>query len=343
MKGGSRMSDKIDFVNATPNPNDSFINSLDTLKPDDVVPPHRKRTIKADFSANKISRLFLVLLCIAIFAYCVSELFTIVSDYGKGEDLYEDIKDDYMSLLNSFTASGVTNMIVSKSDIPMRSYHDVLENGSQIYVPSDDGIDKGVTSAKFQSLLAQLQKWRDTRNKDTYGYIHIPNTKISYPMVQCEDNDFYLKHGFDGHPLAVGAIFVDFRNKRNIETDRNIIIYGHNMLNGSMFCDATKFVDDPNFFFNTDNDIEITTFDGQYTFRVFSAYPTDKYDKYFRTYFASDEEYVSFLIEREAKSLYHRDDISFSKDDIIITLSTCILGNENGRYAIHAKLIKVER
>ena len=210
------MSDKIDFVNAAPNPNDSFINSLDTLKPDDVVPPHRKRTIKADFSANKISRLFLVLLCIAIFAYCVSELFTIVSDYGKGEDLYEDIKDDYMSLLNSFTASGVTNMIVSKSDIPMRSYHDVLVNGSQIYVPVDDGINKEVTSAKFQRLLAQLQNWRDTRNKDTYGYIHIPNTKISYPMVQCEDNDFYLKHGFDGHPLAVGAIFVDFRNKRNI-------------------------------------------------------------------------------------------------------------------------------
>ena len=89
--------------------------------------------------------------------------------------------------------------------------------------------------------------------------------------------------------------------------------------------------------------VEITTFDGHYTFRVFSAYPTDKYDKYFRTYFSTDEEFVSFLNEREAKSLYHRDDISFTKDDIIITLSTCILGNEDGRYAIHAKLIKVEK
>ena len=114
------------------------------------------------------------------------------------------------------------------------------------------------------------------------------------------------------------------------------------MLNGSMFCDATKYIE-RDFFMNTEHDIEITTFDGHYTFRVFSAYPTDKYDRYFRTYFASDEEFVNFCYEREAKSLHHRDDISFSKDDIIITLSTCILGNEDGRYAIHAKLIKVER
>jgi sortase B len=225
----------------------------------------------------------------------------------------------------------------------MSSYHDVLLNGSPVYTPSEDGVDKEVTSAKFQLLLATIEKLGDTMNKDVYGYINIPNTKVSYPMVQCEDNDFYLKHGVNGKPLAVGAIFIDFRNHSKVELNRNIIIYGHNMLNGSMFCDATKFVEDKNFFMNTDNDIEITTFDGLYTFRVFSAYPTDKYDKYFRTYFSSDEEFLTFLQEREAKSLYHRDDVTLSKDDIIITLSTCILGNEDGRYAVHAKLIKVER
>lgn len=337
------MSDKKDFVYATPTEKDDFIDSLDSLKLDDVVPPHRKKAFKPEFSAFKAGRLFLILLCIGIFVYCVSELYVIVSDYGKGEELYEDIRDDYMSLLNSFTASGVTNMTLSKSDMPMSSYHDVLLNGSPVYTPVEDGIDKGITSAKFQLLLAQLEKLRDTENKDTYGFIHIPNTKISYPMVQCDNNDFYLKHGIDGRPLAVGAIFIDFRNYKKVELNRNIIIYGHNMLNGSMFCDATKFVEDRNFFMNTENDIEITTFDGHYVFRVFSAYPTDKYDKYFRTYFATNEEYLTFLQEREAKSLHHREDITLSEDDIIITLSTCILGNEDGRYAVHAKLIKVER
>ena len=337
------MSENIENINSAANPNNEFIDSLDSLKLYDVVPPHRKNKSAPELSVFRVSKRIMIILCIVIFAYCVSELVTIVSDYDKGEELYEDIRDDYMSLINSFTAAGVTNMSMSKSDMPMSSYREVLLNGSPVYTPGDDGIDKGVTSAKFQSLLAIIQKLRDTQNKDTYGYIYIPNTKISYPMVQCEDNDFYLNHGADGRPLSVGAIFIDFRNNKSIEENRNIIIYGHNMLNGSMFCDATKFVEDKNFFMNNENDIEITTFDGHYIFRVFSAYPTDKYDKYFRTYFASDEEFLSFLNEREAKSLYHRDDISFSKDDIIITLSTCILGTEDGRYAIHAKLIKVER
>ncbi|MBR5859242.1 MAG: class B sortase [Clostridia bacterium] len=337
------MSDNKDFVNAASKNTDDFIDSLDSLKPDDVVPPHRKKALRADISAFKASKILLVLLCIGIFAYCISELYVIVSDYGKGEELYEELKDDYLSLLNGYTDSGVTNMILTNSDIPMSSYYEVLVNGSPVYVPVEDGVNKDVTSAKFQVMLAQIQKWRDTINTDTYGFINIPNTKISYPLVQCGDNDFYLKHGFNRQPLAVGAIFIDFRNTKNVEKNRNIIIYGHNMLNGSMFCDATKFVENAAFFMNTENDIEITTFDGHYTFRVFSAYPTDNYDKYFRTYFSTDEEFVTFLYEREAKSLYHREDISFTKDDVIITLSTCILGNEDGRYAVHAKLIKVEK
>lgn len=337
------MSERKDFVNAAPPKKDDFIDSLDTLKLDDVVPPHRKKSFKREFSAFKLYRLILIFLCIVIFAYCLSELSVIVTDYGKGEELYEQINKDFMSIIDGFTSSGVTGMTLSKSDMPMIGYHEILANGAPVYTPQEDGIDREATSAKFQMLLSQIEILRDTINKDTYGYIRIPNTEISYPLVQTDDNEFYLKHGFNGQPLAVGAIFIDFRNHKQIETNRNIIIYGHNMFNGSMFYDATKYVEDQNFFMNTEHDIEITTFDGLYTFRVFSAYPTDKYDRYFRTYFASDAEFVEFCYEREAKSLYHRENMEFSEDDVIITLSTCILGNEDGRYAIHAKLIKVER
>jgi sortase B len=114
------------------------------------------------------------------------------------------------------------------------------------------------------------------------------------------------------------------------------------MLNGSMFCDATKYVNDESFFMNPNNVIEIATFDGLYTFEVFSAYPTVKTDNYFKTYFPTDEEFLKFLTDREAKSLYHKEGLVLSEKDVIITLSTCILGNDDGRYAIHAKLIKVE-
>lgn len=330
------------FVTAANTPNNSdFIDSLDSLTVEDIVPPHAKKSKKKSFSFFKLSRLLVVFLCIAVFIYCMSELTTIVNDYRRGDSLYGEIQKEYYSYVEGNLAGSVTNMNTSASDVPMANYDDVKINGITIYEPPKETIDRVTSSAKFMFLLSLIEELRDT-NKDTYGYINIPNTKVNYPLVQRGDNDYYLTHAFDGHSLAVGAIFVDFRNLPEIEKNRNIVIYGHNMLNGSMFCDVTKYVLNEDFFMNPKNDIEITTFDGHYTFRVFSAYTTNKYDNYFKTYFPSGEEFVKFCEEREEKSHYSKEDMTFSEDDVIITLSTCILGNDDGRYAIHAKLIKVE-
>ncbi len=334
------MSKNNDFVSAAPTPSDNeFLNSLETLSIDDVVPPHRKKKQSGGISLFMLSRLILLLLCAVIFVYCVSELSGIVNDYQRGEDLYGDINKEFNTIINGNTDGNVTQILLSTADVPMANYAGVMLGDVPKYDPVL-GVDK-VTSAKFQALLAFIQDL-SSRNGDTFGYIYIPNSKIDYPMVHCANNDFYLTHAFDGHPSAVGAIFVDFRNNKNIENNQNVIIYGHNMLNGSMFCDATKFLE-KDFFMNPENKIEIATFDGLYTFEVFSAYATNKYDNYFRTGFSSGEEFVQFCYDREAKSYYHRENISFSPDDLIITLSTCILGNDDGRYAIHAKLIKVEK
>lgn len=335
------MSKNNDFVSAAQTtPNNDFLNSLETLSVDDVVPPHRKKIQSGGVSVFMLSRLAIVLLCVAIFIYCVSELSGIVNDYQRGEDLYGDISKEYNSIINGNTDGNVSQIVLSASDTPMANYADVLLNGTQIYQPTPPTFDR-VTSAKFQALLAKIQEL-SSKNGDTFGYIYIPNSKINYPLVHCANNDFYLKHAFDGHPSDVGAIFIDFRNNKSIKNNQNVIIYGHNMMNGSMFCDATKFLE-KDFFMNPENKIEITTFDGHYTFEVFSAYATSKYDNYFRTGFSSGEEFVKFCYDREEKSYYHRENISFTPDDLIITLSTCILGNDDGRYAIHAKLIKVEK
>lgn len=329
------------YVSAAPTPNDTdFIDSLNSLTVDDLVPQSKRKKKKKNLSFSKLTRLIVLLLCFAVFIHCISELTTIMNDYKRGEDLYGEIEKGYHSALEEVISGNVDKMNISSSDVPMSNYSDVLMNGVTIYQPPANTIDRVTSSAKFIRLLQYIESLRDT-NPDTYGYINIPNSKISYPMVQCADNDYYLKHAFDGRPLAVGSIFIDCRNNKKVEKNRNIVIYGHNMLNGSMFCDATKFLEE-DFFMNTENDIEITTFDGHYTFRVFSAYPTNMYDNYFKTYFPETEDFLKFCEEREAMSLYHREGITFSPDDVIITLSTCILGNDDGRYAVHAKLIKVE-
>ena len=83
-------------------------------------------------------------------------------------------------------------------------------------------------------------------NPDTIGWIHIPDTKISYPIVQGTDNDFYLKHDFNGEASVAGSIYLDYESEGDFE-GRNNILYGHNMKNGSMFKDIVRYKD-PSYF-----------------------------------------------------------------------------------------------
>ena len=71
-------------------------------------------------------------------------------------------------------------------------------------------------------------------NPDVIAWIEIPGLEISYPVVQGRDNDYYLHHLITGENHKSGSIFMDFHNQEDL-SDRNSIIYGHNMKDGSMF------------------------------------------------------------------------------------------------------------
>lgn len=79
-------------------------------------------------------------------------------------------------------------------------------------------------------------------NSDVLGWIEIPDTALSYPLVQGMDNDWYLNHAWNGQWTSVGSIFVDYRCAADL-TDFHTIVYGHRMRNGSMFA-SLKYYDD---------------------------------------------------------------------------------------------------
>src|SRR5699024_4709303 len=86
----------------------------------------------------------------------------------------------------------------------------------------------------FEGLLAQ--------NEDVVGWITIDDTKIDYPIVQAGDNLTYLNRNFYGEETRAGSIFMDYRN--NLAHDnKNIIVYGHRMRDGTMFQQLTKFLE----------------------------------------------------------------------------------------------------
>lgn len=70
-------------------------------------------------------------------------------------------------------------------------------------------------------------------------WLNISNSNIDYPVVQGMDNDFYLNHSFYKEESISGTLFIDYRN--NIDSDKNIVIYGHHMKNETMFHDLNFF------------------------------------------------------------------------------------------------------
>lgn len=181
----------------------------------------------------------------------------------------------------------------------------------------------------FEALLAY--------NSDIVGWIRIPNTSISYALVQAEDNNKYLRHSLDLTWNEFGWPFLDYRNSPDF-TDRNTVIYGHNIVSGLMFADLTNIYNG-----SLGNDVEIDIYRKDYRllrYKVFSAYVYDPEMYYLTTSFANDEQYSTYLNTMSARSA-----INFNQtvgvDDTIITLQTCTSDSKR-RIIVHAKLISNE-
>lgn len=172
-------------------------------------------------------------------------------------------------------------------------------------------------------------------NSDYVAWIEIPNTNIDYPIVQSDNNSYYLNRDIYKNYLASGSIFMDYRNDNF--SDKNTVIYGHYMRNNTMFGQLKKFKEKD--FFNENNIIKIYKPSGEILeYKVFSAYTTSASDNYIQTYFNSDEDYKEFLNKIIDKSLFKSDE-SVNIDDNILTLSTCSYDFKDARMVVHAKLI----
>lgn len=209
------------------------------------------------------------------------------------------------------------------------SYELDLKENNKIQINLNEYIDKD--RVEFDELKKQ--------NKDTVAFIKVNNTRIHYVVVKGKDNDFYLNHNFNKEKNIAGWIFGDFRNNFD-ETDRNLIIYGHNMKDGSMFDTLIKTID-KEWYTNKDNYIvKLITEKGSYKYKVFSTYSVRAEDYYINTGFNNDKEFDKFVNTLKDRSVYNYG-TEVNGTDKILTLSSCI-GDGRKRVVLHAKLIEKE-
>lgn len=192
---------------------------------------------------------------------------------------------------------------------------------------NEDGNENGYT-VDFNKLKEQ--------NNETIAWLKINNTNIEYPVVKGTNNSFYLNHSFDKSKNSAGWIFADYKNKFD-NTDKNIVIYGHNMRDGSMFGSMLNILD-AKWYENEENtNITLYTENEKCIYKVFSIYKIESEDYYIKTEFSDDnnfEQFVNTIKKRSIKEF----NTDVSKDDKILTVSTCA-NNNKYRVVLHAKKI----
>jgi len=175
------------------------------------------------------------------------------------------------------------------------------------------------------------------QNSDTIAYIKVNNTNIDYIVVKGKDNDYYLKHNFEKKWNTAGWIFADYHNKFD-DSDKNIVIYGHSMKNGSMFGTLKKVLNKDWYENESNHEVILVTEKETYYYEVFSTYTIEPEDYYINTSFKNNDEFDNFVRKLKSRSIYDYG-VKVTGEDKIITLSSCISDGKK-RVVLHAKLIE---
>ena len=206
---------------------------------------------------------------------------------------------------------------------------------SNIYIP--DGNNGGAS----KEILPSFKKLLEI-NPDTVGYLKIDGTAIDYPVVKGKDNDYYLTHDFYGEKSKSGSVMMDCNCVVSPDGNSgNMVLYGHNMANGSMFATLHRFYDAD--FFNKNRYIYVYTPDRKLTYEIVSAFEYDNRHIMNSFDFSDDNVFSDYLnmIKNPHSVSVNKRNTELTTDDKILVLSTC-LNSGDGRYLVQGVLKKDE-
>ena len=186
-----------------------------------------------------------------------------------------------------------------------------------------------------EKYVVDFEKLKE-KNSDIVAWLKVKGTNIETTVVKSTNNNYYLTHNFNKEYNSAGWIFADYKNKVD-GTDKNLVIYGHNMRDDSMF-GSLKWVINEDWYNNEDNKyITLITENETQVYEVFSVYRIEKEDYYIQTNFDTEKEFNTFAqtIKKRSKKDFN---VDVNENDNILTLSTCA-NNNKYRVVLHAKKI----
>ncbi|MBE6714589.1 MAG: class B sortase [Ruminococcaceae bacterium] len=319
---------------------EDFSMSVKDLKAEDIKMSEggekTKKKKKKMSKLENIIQLTILGICACAAVVCLVMLGQNIWGKIRGQQIYSNT--EFFNFTLDDAGGDTMNLAAIRADIPLMTLFDRIDAGESAVIEESGG--------KYDAQLAQMRASLSAlkaKNDDVYGWIYIEGTNINHPVVRGNDNDYYLDHAYTGKEyLTIGSIFADCTTKDLISDNYNTVLYGHNVVSSgqsSMFHDIqVKIVNDEEFFRTCK--IYIYTMDGVFVYKPVSIYATVAEYLYFRTSFASENDFLKFADEVVGKSQFYTGEKFFS-GDTMLTLSTCTNGATNGRYALHAKLVEV--
>ena len=218
----------------------------------------------------------------------------------------------------------------------------LVELPEQTEAPEDDTTETEPAGEEPSVVLpvVDFEALRET-GPDIIGWLTLPDTPVNYPVTQADDNEYYLHHLYDGTYNKVGCLFADYENKADF-SDRNTIIYGHNMRDGSMFAALNEY--DEQSYFDTHKQMYLVTPEGGYLCEIFAAFvakPSESGSDTspWRLSWKDDGSYTTWLTAMAERSVVETD-VTVTSSDKVLTLSTCTPGGAS-RFIVMAKLVEV--
>ena len=262
---------------------------------------------------KNVLRKVAVIVSMGVIVYASYEITKSYLEYSSGNSTYKSIDE-------MFIVSADEEESETQKGVDMPSQED------------DDDSDTLSYEGKTSKWVWNYKKLLKV-NSDALGYIRQESSRIQYPILQADDNKYYLTHAADKSPNPNGAIFVDCACTDGLNA-WNCVIFGHNMWTDSMFGSLLSYEKKKYYRKNPTFDIYIG--DNHYIYYVFAAYTESakaNSDAY-KTAFESEAEFEKWQKDCMSSSLYKTNINTLNAEDRIITLSTCTKSDSSRRFVV---------
>lgn len=259
---------------------------------------------------KKKVKMIVLLLCLLVMAVSIYH----ICSYWQQEQASLCLIDDLMDKVEKPTD---TQAATEESDMPKEAF------------PQETPKEVAPIVVDFEEL------WKE--NGDVVGWLYCPDTVINYPIVQGDDNDYYLRRLLDGSDNIAGTLFIDTRNTGDF-SDWNTVVYGHNMHNGTMFGTLTEYNSQE--YYNAHPVMYLLTPLQNYKIEIIAGYVTSFDSEIYDIKNTIKER--DTIVQTALDKTGFTSEVVITDNDRIITLSTCSYEYENARYVLLGVLREIK-